>query len=136
MKEKRKPMRIFWMTLGLLCLGLGTLGVILPVLPTVPFYMATLCCFARSSTRLHNWFKGTGLYKKHLESYVENRAMTVRTKVGILFWVTVLMGSGFILMAQVPVARAALAVVWICHLIFLLAKVRTIPAQTLLSEED
>lgn len=47
------------MILGFICLGLGTVGVVLPILPTVPFYMATVFCFAKSSRKLHDWFMGT-----------------------------------------------------------------------------
>ena len=43
------PLKIVWIVLGFLCLGLGTIGIVLPILPTVPFYMATLFCFAKSS---------------------------------------------------------------------------------------
>lgn len=76
--------KITWIALGFVCFGLGTLGVVLPVLPTVPFYMATAYCFAKSSDRLHDWFTGTRLYRKYLDSYVKNRAMTVKTKVSLL----------------------------------------------------
>ena len=44
---RKNPLRIFWIVLGFLCLGLGTVGVVLPILPTVPFYMATVFCFAK-----------------------------------------------------------------------------------------
>ena len=40
----RNPLKIFWIILGFLCLGFGTIGIVLPILPTVPFYMATLLC--------------------------------------------------------------------------------------------
>ena len=63
------------MILGFLCLGLGTVGIVLPILPTVPFYMATVFCFAKSSDRLDRWFLGTQLYKKHLENFVEKKTM-------------------------------------------------------------
>ena len=43
----KHSLKIFWMILGFLCLGLGTVGIILPILPTVPFYMATLFCFCK-----------------------------------------------------------------------------------------
>lgn len=38
-----------WAALGIVCLSLGTLGIAVPILPTVPFYMATAFCFAKSS---------------------------------------------------------------------------------------
>ena len=64
-----------WAALGIVCLSLGTLGIAVPILPTVPFYMATAFCFAKSSKKLHDWFTASELYKKHLESFMESRAM-------------------------------------------------------------
>lgn len=37
----KKTLKIIWIALGFVCLGLGTVGIVLPILPTVPFYMAT-----------------------------------------------------------------------------------------------
>ena len=92
--------KIVFITLGCICLALGTVDVVLPILPTVPFYLATAFCFANSSERLHNWFVNTGLYKKHLQSYVEKRGMLLKTKISIITTVTLLMGFGFFMMAR------------------------------------
>ena len=120
--------RLIFLILGLLCLTLGTIGVFLPILPTVPFYLATVFCFSQSSQKLHDWFIGTELYKKHLQSFVEKKGMLMKTKVSIITTVTLLMGFGFFMMARkgIWVPCIIIAALWVCHVIYFEFGVKTI----------
>ena len=124
-----KLKQIIFLIIGCLSLALGCVGIVLPILPTVPFFLLTVFCFANSSQKLHDWFIGTQMYKKHLESFVQKKGMTVRTKATILTSVTAL-AVGFVLMLRkgIIVPCVILAVVWVCHLVYFLFGVKTIPA--------
>ncbi len=114
----RRVSRYVLAGLGFLFFGLALVGVALPFLPTTPFALLAAFCFARSSERLNAWFKSAKLYKKVLEGYVAKRSMTVKAKLTIIIPVTVLLGIGFALMANVPIGRIALALVWIGHIVY------------------
>lgn len=131
------PKKIIYIVLGCLCLALGVIGIYLPILPTTPFLLATLFFFANSSEKLHAWFLGTKLYKKHLESFVKKEGMRMQTKVSIIAMVTLLMGIGFFMMARkaIWVPCIILAVVWLAHIVYFGFFVKTIPSEENVPEE-
>lgn len=110
--------KVLYVIVGCIGLGLGALGAVLPLLPAFPFLMLAAFCFARSSEKLDNWFRNTKLYKNNLESYVQGRGMTKKTKVKIMITVTALMSVGFVMMGSVPVGRIVLFCVWVFHILY------------------
>ncbi len=131
LRKSRGIVRWLWMALGLLSFALGTIGIVLPILPTVPFYMITLFCFAKSSRRLHSWFVQSSFYKKHLENFVQNRAMTLRSKLKIMTMVTAMMAAAFILMPFNIMGALAMAAAWIIHVLYFIFGIKTVSAKTL-----
>ncbi len=119
-----KLKKTIYVVLGCISLGLGAIGTVLPILPTVPFLLLSAFCFSRSSEKLDNWFKSTNLYKNNLESYVKGQGMTKKAKIKILTTVTLLMGFGFYMMKNTPVGRTVLAIVWVLHVLYFLFGVK------------
>lgn len=95
-----KGKKIIYIALGILCLGLGALGAVLPLLPAFPFLMLAAFCFGRSSEKLDRWFKSTKLYKNNLETYVQGQGMIWKTKIHVMVTVTLIMLFGFLMMFQ------------------------------------
>lgn len=120
-----KVKKYFYITLGFITLGLGLIGVILPILPTTPFLLVTSFCFAKGSERFHSWFTNTNIYKKHLESFVKERAMTLKQKVVLLSFVNFMLAFPLILVDVLPM-RITIIVLIIIKLYYFIFKVKTI----------
>lgn len=87
-----------YISVGIIGLGLGAVGAVMPMLPAFPFLMLAAYCFGKSSERLDQWFRNTKLYKDNLEDYVSGRGMTRKAKIRVVITVTVLMSIGFLIM--------------------------------------
>ena len=118
--------RYVFLALGAITFALGTAGIVLPLLPTVPLYMLALFCLARGSERLHKMFLESSLYQKTVGAYERDKALTLRTKLSILASVTTIMAIGAYFSQNIPVALIVMGLVWIGHVIALAFIVKTI----------
>ena len=117
--------RYIFLTIGAISFCLGTAGIVLPILPTVPFYMLTLFCLARGSERFHRMFLESSLYQKTVGAYERDKALTLRTKLSILTSVTAIMIIGTYFSRNIPIALIIMSIVWIAHIIALAFIVKT-----------
>jgi len=109
--------------MGFLCVGVGCVGIVLPILPTTPFLLLALFLFAKGSERFHSWFLSTALYRKHLEDFVVTRSMTKAAKVRVLSIVTLLLAIGFWFS---PVfAKVLLVIVAVFHYVYFMFGIKT-----------
>lgn len=128
--------KIVYIIVGCIGVGLGAVGAVVPMIPAFPFLLLAAYCFGRSSERLNNWFINTKLYKDNLETYVQGKGMTMKTKIRIMATVTILMSIGFLMMSKVPVGRMVLAGVWVFHIIYFVFGVKTLEESEITKEEE
>ncbi len=72
--------RAIYKPLGLVLLGVGMAGILLPVLPSTPFVLLAAWCFARSSERWHRRLLESELFGPIIRNWEENRCVSRRTK--------------------------------------------------------
>ena len=122
-------MKYIYLTLAFLCLICGSIGIVIPGLPTTPLLLAASFFFAKGSDRFHHWFLGTKLYHKHLESFVQHKTIKLRTKVYILMFSTCSMGLSIYLVKNLYVRISILVVQYFCFIFM----IKTTPKQETLS---
>lgn len=124
---KKNPLRLIWLILGFLFMGIGAVGVVLPVLPTTPFLLLASFCLAKGSERFHRWFIGTKLYKRHLDSFVKNHAMTLKTKFSLLIPASCMLLLAFLAMQNIY-GRIFILFLILFKYIYFFTRIRTFPA--------
>ena len=127
MKKRKNPFRIIWLLAGFLAMGIGAVGVALPVLPTTPFLLLASFCLAKGSDRFHRWFTGTKLYKKHLESFVKNRSMTLKTKFSLLIPASCMLVLALLVMPKIY-GRLFIVFLIIFKYVYFFTRIKTVPA--------
>lgn len=86
-----KTRRLVLLAAGSLCVALGVVGMLLPVLPTTPFLLLAATCFAHSSRRFHDRLLGNRWLGEYIRAYREDRGMALRQKVLtlLLLWLSI-----------------------------------------------
>jgi len=79
-KKQSNISRLIWAICGLLALGTGILGIVLPILPTTPLVILAAFCFSKSSTRLHAWLNDHRIFGPMIQDWRERGAINPRAK--------------------------------------------------------
>lgn len=123
----KSPIKLLWLMIGIVSMVLGAIGVVLPVLLTTPFLLLASFCFAKGSDRFHKWFIGTKLYKKHLESFVTSRSMTLKTKLCILLPASAMLILAMLAMSNIY-GRVLIVFLIIFKYIYFFTRIETVKA--------
>jgi hypothetical protein len=100
---------------GTISLGLGAVGVFLPVLPTTPFLLLSAACYYKGSERMHRWLLNNKLFGSYIRNYKEGKGISQAGKVFTIFllWIAICFSALFIMnnyIVQVVLFAIAIAV--------------------------
>jgi uncharacterized membrane protein YbaN (DUF454 family) len=121
-------MKIVLNLIGCLAVALGILGIFLPLLPTTPFLLLASACFARGSTRLHNWLQTNPVFGKYLRNYENGHGIPLRGKIWVLIFMWGSMGYS-IWRTELWYVRILIVLVGSCVTIYLIGFVPTMQVQ-------
>lgn len=93
-------MRPFWFLFGIISLGIGAVGIFLPLLPTVPLLLLAAFCFAKSSKKTHDWLISHKTFGPPIQDWNENGA--IRRPAKILASISILLAFIISIILKVP----------------------------------
>jgi len=84
-----------YISLGILCVILGSIGVVTPVLPTTPFLLLAAFLFSRSSSKLHDMLLKNKIFGKYLYNYFNNIPIPLKDKLFSIAFLWAGLGATF-----------------------------------------
>jgi uncharacterized protein len=121
----KKFSKIVLIVTGWLCVVLGVIGIVLPILPTTPFMLLAAACFAKSSPRFHGWLLNNKVFGSIIKNWQTERYIEKKTKIRALLLVAFTFMVS-ILMVGILKLQIMLLCFWlICS--FFIARLSTTP---------
>ena len=96
---------------GTICVGLGVLGILLPLVPTTPFLLLAAACYGSSSRRFYRWLLNNRWFGNYLRDYREKKGVPLKVKLFAisLLWVTIIFAA--LLVVEALFVRVALILI-------------------------
>ena len=97
-KTSSRLIRGLLITAGTFFVGLGVLGIFVPLLPTTPFLLLAAACYVRSSKRFYNWLLNNKWFGNYIKNYREKKGVPLKVKLSSLslLWITILFSAVFV----------------------------------------
>ncbi|MEE8358954.1 MAG: YbaN family protein [Candidatus Hydrothermarchaeales archaeon] len=109
--SRKRSVRALLIVAGTFFVGLGIIGIFLPVLPTTPFLLLATACYARSSERFYNWLLNNKWFGNYIKNYREGKGVPLKLKVLSIssLWITI--GYSVIFIIHIFLVRTILILI-------------------------
>lgn len=89
--------RMVFISVGSICVGLGLIGIFLPILPTTPFLLVASACYLRASEKCHRWLLHNKFFGNYIRNYIEGKGIPLKTKVLTIsiLWLSIQLSISF-----------------------------------------
>jgi uncharacterized membrane protein YbaN (DUF454 family) len=120
-KKSDSFLRRLLVFLGTVFVGLGILGIFIPILPTTPFLLLAAACYARSSKRFYHWLLNNRWFGSYIKNYKEKKSIPLKVKIFTvsLLWITIMLSA--IIATNVTFVRIVLIIIALCVTIHILS---------------
>jgi len=117
-ERKGRLVRPLFLVLGMLCVGLGYIGVLVPGMPSTVFFICAVWAFKRSSPKFEQWLLNHRVFGPTLRDWEESRSIKLRTKLIAIAMIWVCIGTSMVFIHR-PVGRIILGVTAVALTLFL-----------------
>ncbi|MFA7587691.1 MAG: YbaN family protein [Novosphingobium sp.] len=105
--------RPLWLAGGIVSMALGLVGIALPIMPTVPFFLLAAWCFTRSRPEWAQWLYDHPRYGPGMREWRDRRAISRKAKISAILAMTAGVGFSWFAIGW-PWAGISVAVLVIC----------------------
>ncbi|MCK4431669.1 MAG: YbaN family protein [Candidatus Aminicenantes bacterium] len=96
---------------GTFFVGLGIIGIFLPLLPTTPFLLLAAACYARSSKRFYNWLLTNRWLGNYIRNYRERKGVPFKIKILSISFLWIAIGYSAIFVVHILLGRIILILI-------------------------
>ena len=123
-KEEKNPLlRVLWVGLGCLFVGLGAIGAVVPGMPTTVFLVLAAACFIRSSQRLYDWLISNKTFGPYLKDYREGKGIPRRAKVLALSMIVIFVSFAVFIAIEATQIKILVGLIGFIGFLFVFFKV-------------
>lgn len=112
--------------LGFTFLILGTIGIVLPVLPTTPFMLLAAGCFSGSNKKMENWIKKNKYFGIYIENYQKGTGVPKKIKIKSIIYLWLSLSICFFFIKNI----------WVIIMIFIIGSIVTVYLMSLKKKEE